>query len=59
MATNYVGSYKLSKSRWKEFYKAIAGYSHFSKSIDIWIDENTMVSTKDCKAVYVPISITS
>ena len=56
---NYVGSYKLSKNRWKQFHKAIESYSHFSKSIDIWIDENTMVSTKDCKAVYVPISVQS
>jgi hypothetical protein len=59
MAMKYVDSISLSKSNWKQFYNEIERFSHFSKPIDIWIDENTMVSSDNCEVVYVPVSIKS
>lgn len=59
MAIKYVDPIRLSKSTWKQFYNEIERFSHFSKPIDIWLDEVTKVSSADCKVVYVPVTIKS
>jgi hypothetical protein len=59
MAMKYVDSIKLSKSTWKQFYNEIERFSHFSKPIDIWLDEVTKIPSDSCEVVYVPISIKS
>jgi hypothetical protein len=59
MSTKYVDPVRLSKANWKRFYKELSLHSHFSKPFDIWLDEVTKVSSKDCPVDYTPISIKS
>ena len=59
MAIKYVDPIRLSKRNWKRFYNEIERLSHFSKSIDIWLDEDTMIPSDSCEVVYVPIEIKS
>jgi hypothetical protein len=59
MAVKYVDAYNLSKGGWKRFGKEISSHPHFSKRIDIWLDEDTMLPSDSCEVVYVPIEIKS